>query len=66
MVTDFLATVTADDLGSQRSNPNAPEYDETVLSCMHTILEEEWEHQRYAVRDLDRSTADQTPATAGG
>jgi hypothetical protein len=24
-----------------------------VLSCLHTILEEEWEHHRYAVRDLD-------------
>jgi hypothetical protein len=24
----------------------------TVLSCLHTILEEEWEHHRYAVRDL--------------
>jgi hypothetical protein len=23
------------------------------LSCLHTILEEEWEHHRYAVRDLD-------------
>ena len=21
-----------------------------MLSCLHTILEEEWEHQRYAVR----------------
>ena len=23
------------------------------LSCLHVILEEEWEHHRYAVRDLD-------------
>ncbi len=65
MVTDFLATVAAEDLGSKRSNPNAPDYDETVLSCLHTILEEEWEHQRYAVRDLDRIAADQESATAG-
>lgn len=65
VVTEFLATVTAEDLGGQRSNPNAPDYQETVLSCLHTILEEEWEHQRYAVRDLDRITADQTPATPG-
>jgi hypothetical protein len=30
-----------------------PDYEETVLSCLHTILEEEWEHLRFAVRDLD-------------
>ena len=31
----------------------APEYPETILSCLHVILREEWEHHRYAVRDLD-------------
>lgn len=65
MVTEFLVTVTAEDLAGQRSNPNAPDYQETVLSCLHTILEEEWEHQRYAVRDLDRILTDHTPATPG-
>lgn len=53
MVRDFLAAVTADDLTTARRNPWAPEYPETTLSCLHTILEEEWEHHRYAVRDLD-------------
>lgn len=53
MVREFLASVTADDLTLTRRNPWAPQYPETVLSCLHTILEEEWEHQRYAVRDLD-------------
>ena len=53
MVRDFLADVTPDDLAGVRRNPWAPEYPETVLSCIHTILEEEWEHHRYAVRDLD-------------
>jgi hypothetical protein len=53
MVRDFLATVTPDELAAARKNPWAPEYPETVLSCLHTILEEEWEHHRYAVRDLD-------------
>jgi hypothetical protein len=53
MVRDFLATVTPDDLAVTRKNPWAPEYPETTLSCLHTILEEEWEHLRYAVRDLD-------------
>jgi DinB superfamily/Pentapeptide repeats (8 copies) len=53
MVRDFLATVTADDLAATHQNPHAPDYQETTLSCLHTILEEEWEHHRYAVRDLD-------------
>lgn len=53
MVRDFLAAVMADDLALARRNPWNPEHDETTLSCLHTILEEEWEHHRYAVRDLD-------------
>lgn len=53
MVRDFLAAVTPDDLAVTRRNPWAPQYPETTLSCLHTILEEEWEHHRYAVRDLD-------------
>jgi len=53
MVRDFLGTVTPEQLAAPRTNPWAPQYPETVLSCLHTILEEEWEHHRYAVRDLD-------------
>ena len=53
MVRDFLATVTSDELAETRKNPWAPDYPETILSCLHVILEEEWEHHRYAVRDLD-------------
>jgi DinB superfamily/Pentapeptide repeats (8 copies) len=53
MVRDFLATVTSDDLAATRKNPWAPEYPETILSCIHVILHEEWEHHRFAVRDLD-------------
>ena len=41
------------DLAVVRRNPWAPEQPETTLSCLHTILEEEWEHLRFAVRDLD-------------
>ncbi len=52
MVHDFLTTVTAEDLATQRSNPWAPDFPETTLSCLHVILREEWEHHRYAVRDL--------------
>ena len=53
MVRDFLAAVTNEELAAPRRNPHAPEYQETVLSCLHVILQEEWEHHRYAVRDLD-------------
>ncbi len=53
MVRDFLATVTSDELAATRRNPHDPEYQETVLSCLHVILNEEWEHHRFAVRDLD-------------
>ncbi len=53
MVREFLATVTSDELAAPRRNPWGPSYPETVRSCLHTILEEEWEHHRYAVRDLD-------------
>ena len=52
-VTDFLAAVTPEELAAERRNPHDPAYPETVLSCLHVILEEEWEHHRYAVRDLD-------------
>ncbi len=54
MVRDYLAHVTEDELASTRPNPWAPQHPETVLSCLHTILEEEWEHHRYAVRDLNK------------
>lgn len=53
MVRDFLATVTAHDLAAARKNPHNPQHPETVRSCLHVILEEEWEHHRFAVRDLD-------------
>lgn len=53
MVREFLAVATPEVLDAIRRNPWAHEYPETVRSCLHTILEEEWEHHRYAVRDLD-------------
>src|SRR5215472_6776994 len=53
LVRDFLAGVTAEELSAKRRNPHDPDYEETTLSCLHVILEEEWEHHRYAVRDLD-------------
>ena len=58
MVRDFLATVTSDELAATHKNPWDPEHDETTLSCLHVILEEEWEHHRFAVRDLDAIQAE--------
>ena len=52
MVTEFLATVTADDLAVPRRHPWGPGNEVTTLACLHVILEEEWEHLRYALRDL--------------
>ena len=54
MVHDFLASATPERLteicgappweGDQRLD---------VLTCLRVILNEEWEHHRFAVRDLD-------------
>lgn len=57
MVRAFLSTVSGETLAEPRANPHDPSVPETVLSCLHTILDEEWEHQRYAVRDLDTLAA---------
>jgi hypothetical protein len=57
MVRDFLADLAPQDLTAPRRNPHDPDGAETVLSCLRTILEEEWEHHRYAVRDLDTIAA---------
>lgn len=53
MVRDFLATVTDEVLEEERRNPHNPEEGETVRSCLHVILEESWEHLRFALRDLN-------------
>lgn len=57
MVRDFLAAATPELLASSRPNPHDAARQETVLSCLHTILDEEWEHHRYAVRDLETISA---------
>jgi hypothetical protein len=57
MVRDFIATVTPDELATTRKNPHNPDYPETTLSCLHVIIGEEWEHHRFAVRDLDAIAA---------
>ncbi len=57
MVRDFIAGATPELLAAPRPSAWSPQVSKTVLSCLHTILEEEWEHQRYAVRDLDAIAA---------
>jgi hypothetical protein len=52
-VTGFLERVTPDQLDEPRPDPWAPDRTVTVRACLHTVLEEEWEHHRYATRDLD-------------
>jgi len=59
MVRDFLAAVTPADLLVPRTNPWGPDHHPTTLECLHVILDEEWEHLRFAVRDLDAIDAGQ-------
>ncbi|MDT5029034.1 MAG: hypothetical protein QOE61_5460 [Micromonosporaceae bacterium] len=53
MVRDFLATVTPELLAEPRPPAWSPEHEVPVLHCLHVIFEEEWEHLRFALRDLD-------------
>ena len=58
MVRDFLAAVTSEDLATTRRGPWDAEHEETTMSCLHVILDEEWEHLRFALRDLDTIEAE--------
>ncbi len=58
MVRDFLATITPEVLTEPRKDPYDPGRPETVRSCLHVVLRDEWEHLRYAVRDLDAIEAE--------
>jgi hypothetical protein len=60
LVRDFIAAVTPAELAELRNNPWAPDKEMPVLACLHVILNEEWEHHRYAVRDLDAIEAGRT------
>lgn len=53
LVRTFLAAVTDEVLDEERRNPHNPADAETVRSCLHVILQESWEHLRFALRDLD-------------
>ena len=62
MVREHLAAVTPEDLLATNPSPWDPDHAQSTLSCLHVILDEEWEHLRYALRDLDALAA----RTAGG
>lgn len=54
----WLASVTADELSAVAPVPAGqgwPPYaaGKTVLECLHVVLNEQWEHHRFCVRDLD-------------
>jgi len=53
MVRDVIAAVTPEQLDEPRPHPWSPSHQTDVRHCPHTILTEEWEHHRFAVRDLD-------------
>ncbi|UAL30043.1 DinB family protein [Nocardioides rotundus] len=52
-VTDFLASVTPEELAEEREDPwGFGDWRPTVGDCVRVILEEEWAHLRYIRRDL--------------
>ena len=52
MVRAFLASATPQLLDEPRPAPWSPGSEESVRNCLHVIFEEEWEHLRFALRDL--------------
>jgi hypothetical protein len=56
-VREFLRDAAGDDLDRVREPNPVPGYPpaapRTALSCLQVVLDEEWEHHRFAVRDLD-------------
>ena len=55
----WLSTVTPDELAAPAPVPTGrgwPPYasGKSVLECMHVVLDEEWAHHGFCVRDLDR------------
>jgi hypothetical protein len=52
MVRDFIATATPELLAEPRTTPWSKR-EAPVLHCLHVIIHEEWEHLRFALRDLD-------------
>jgi DinB superfamily/Pentapeptide repeats (8 copies) len=59
-VRDYLVSVTPAELTApRRGNDDAgypPPSDHTVVQCLHVVMDEEWWHHQYAIRDLDTLT----------
>jgi hypothetical protein len=58
----WLATVTADELSAAAPVPAGPGWPayargRSVLQCLHVVLDEEWAHHGFCVRDLDRMSS---------
>jgi hypothetical protein len=54
-VGDVIASATAEELERvcvPPPTPGHPRKDHTVVHCLHVVLKEEWQHRRYAIRDL--------------
>ena len=55
-VGDYLSTVDANELARPRRGADEvgypPSTEHTVLDCLHVVMDEEWNHHQYAVRDL--------------
>jgi hypothetical protein len=55
-VRQTITAATAEELArvcAPPATPGHPNRPQSVLQCLHVILTEEWEHNRYAVRDLE-------------
>jgi hypothetical protein len=55
-VRETLENLTDAGLAEVRPAPGSPGHptgEHSVLQCLHVLLNEEWEHHRYTVRDLD-------------
>ncbi|MGF9755721.1 DinB family protein [Microvirga sp. 0TCS3.31] len=65
----WLASVTADELLAVAPVPAGPGWPpyaagKTVLACLQVVLNEEWAHHGFCVRDLDLLEGDRTPPGA--
>jgi hypothetical protein len=57
-VADLLRDATPAELDRTVASPNGGTI--TVMDCLHVMLREEWEHDRYANRDLEHLEAEHT------
>ena len=69
-VRDYLSTVDADELAHPRRGNDERGYPpptaHAVIECLHVVMDEEWNHHQYAVRDLATLAAASDGATTDG